>query len=163
MPNPIDSHADSRASKTRSGRCDYSHGGAELVDSVRPLWERLNAHHLANATDFADHYRSATFEGRKTQWLGKTLRVSLCRDGADPVGFCVGSIADGAGEIESLYVLPEYRGSGIGEALARDVVEWCESNGAAAMQVRVAAGNEAAHGFYRRLGFAPRFALLVKR
>lgn len=59
-------------------------------------------------------------------------------------------------EIDDLYVLPEARGQGVAKALITKVIEWCQSQGRAYIQVAITPAGEAAHGlqkFYKQLGF----------
>jgi ribosomal protein S18 acetylase RimI-like enzyme len=139
------------------------HGDEGLLDQTRLLWEALNRHHLALSTHFKTHYEGMTFEGRKADLLKKAsagkMRVDLAVDEktAQTVGYCVSSLnQDKAGEVESLFVDPNYRGLGVGGMLMRAALEWMDQEGAVAKTVEVAQGNEAAFGFYAKYGFLPR-------
>ena len=57
------------------------------------------------------------------------------------------------GSLSNLYVLPEYRGRGIGEELARRAMEWLRAvPGVEWLSVYVSNGNNAGP-FYERYGF----------
>jgi len=66
-------------------------------------------------------------------------------------GFVLWRIAADEAEILTLAVIP--RRQGIGTALMRAAIEAAGTAGAVAMYLEVAAGNEAALGLYRNLGF----------
>jgi ribosomal protein S18 acetylase RimI-like enzyme len=60
------------------------------------------------------------------------------------------------GEISDLYVSEDYRGQGIGSALARVAIDQLKERDLEHIEVRVMASNPAAE-FWRRLGFADDF------
>jgi GNAT superfamily N-acetyltransferase len=64
--------------------------------------------------------------------------------------------AAGRGEIDSMFVEPEWRGRGIGRDLVTRALAWLDVQGATARAVAVATDNAAAWVFYERLGFVPR-------
>jgi GNAT superfamily N-acetyltransferase len=57
--------------------------------------------------------------------------------------------------LESMRVVPEARGSGVGTALVRHFFAWARKNGAVQASVEAYAANEVALHFYARHGFAP--------
>ena len=38
--------------------------GRDEIDTIKSLWERLNAHHLSKSTHFKKHFSEFTFEKR---------------------------------------------------------------------------------------------------
>ncbi len=69
------------------------------------------------------------------------------------VGFAVGKVAAGVGELESVAVEGEERRRGVGRALCVAVMEWCRAGGAGTMELEVRAGSVGAIGLYEGLGF----------
>jgi ribosomal-protein-alanine N-acetyltransferase len=69
------------------------------------------------------------------------------------VGFAVGKVAAGVGELESVAVAGSARRRGVGRALCLAVVEWCRKQGAGTMELEVRAGSVGAIGLYEGLGF----------
>ena len=57
--------------------------------------------------------------------------------------------------LNSLWVLPEHRGSGVGALLVEDFVAWARERGAPNAIVTAFAANGAAQRFYERQGFGP--------
>ena len=99
----------------------FIHGDEVLLDQIRVLWEALNSHHLELSTNFKQHYQDMTFEKRKADLLKKAIagkmRVDLAVDEVigQNVGYCVSSLnQEKNGEVESIFVDSDYRGSGIG-------------------------------------------------
>lgn len=62
--------------------------------------------------------------------------------------------------VESLYVLPSYRGKGVGQALMERTKEWSIQMGAASIELTVWAFNEQARHFYDRMGLRPRYTAM---
>ena len=74
----------------------YLSGGKELLDQVRPLWEKLNVYHRQHATHFADQFDRLTFDVRKQKFLSDeaiTVRVDLVK-GKNMTGYIVGEQLD---------------------------------------------------------------------
>jgi ribosomal protein S18 acetylase RimI-like enzyme len=145
----------------------YTHGNQTLLDEIKPLWEMLNEHHLILSPYFKQHYQTITFEARKAELFKKTgknqMRIDLATDKAtnQHVGYIIASInKEKTGEIDSIFVNPNYRGFGIGDALMKKTLEWMDKKKVAAKIVEVSVGNEQAFGFYSRFGFYPRKTLL---
>lgn len=99
-------------------------------------------------------------EGGPTQlWVG-TL------DGAS-VGFAAArfvALADGRSlaAIDALYVLPEARGVGLGEALMDEILAWAVAGGAAAVDAVALPGDRVTKNFFERYGMTAR-AIQVHR
>lgn len=90
-----------------------------------------------------------------TCWLAEV-------DGA-PAGSLVGRINRESSlrpvrvaELESMFVRPEYRSSGVGAALVAEFFDWARERGAERAAVTAFAGNDRALEFYARHGFAPK-------
>jgi ribosomal protein S18 acetylase RimI-like enzyme len=141
--------------------------GAEGLDTIRPLWEKLRAHHAGLNWPFAAEIGRATFEPRKRELLDKSaggaLRVELATAGSHggPVAYCVSTLSgDNAGEIDSLYVDAEWRGRGIGSELVRRALAWLDAADARSKIVCVAQANRDALALYARFGFHPRTVVM---
>jgi ribosomal protein S18 acetylase RimI-like enzyme len=55
--------------------------------------------------------------------------------------------------LQELYVVPDLRGQGIGQALMEAVLESCRAHDAAWIELNTAESDEAARGLYEKLGF----------
>ncbi len=76
--------------------------------------------------------------------------VKICRNG-ETVGFYRLSFVDGEAELDDLYILPAFRGQGIGTS----VLEKCIAEVDTPMFLYVFRRNEGAIRLYKRFGFAP--------
>ncbi len=144
----------------------YISGNEELLDSIEPLWVELNKLHLEKSQYFKSLYTRNTFEARKKALLsaarkGHMLVVLAC-DKDLSVGYCVASLVEGIGEIDSLFVAENYRKQGIAKRLMNEALQWLETFNPVKIIVKVSVGNEDVFGFYARYGLLPRLAELQR-
>ncbi len=137
-----------------------SSGGLEVLDDIKELWEQLNVHHRDRAPHFSAVFARKTFADRKADILAHAaggLCVLLARDNAGKlIGYCVNTICEfRVGEIDSLFILPEYRGQGLGEILVERSVSWLNEQEVIKIFLEVSAGNEQVFEFYAKYGFYP--------
>jgi len=147
----------------------FVEGSAELLDKVGLLWKKLNIHHQTISTHFRDSMALMTFDQRKASWLSRTetgqlrIDIAVLRVPEEPIGYCVTTIDNDMGEIESLFVDEAYRKMGIGTVLMEKSLNWLEQNSITRKKLNVAVGNEQVLNFYRRFGFHPRAIILEQR
>lgn len=150
--------------------------GAERLDELEPLWETLRQHHHAvmpsygPLRDSGDSWRRrrANYE----EWLAQPGGfVLLAEQDHKVVGYALvapGSPSqtwaiESAATLETLVLLPEARGSGLGTALMDRVKEEVRAMGVTHLGLGVVAANEDAIRFYRRHGFEPAFLEMIAR
>jgi len=154
--------------KANKPKIKYTHGNETLLDQIKPLWEGLNEHNLILSPYFKQHYQTFTFEARKTDLLKKVaaqaqIRIDIAIDKTtiQPVGYIVSSMTkEKTGEIDSIFVTPNYQGFGIGDALMKKALAWMEKKNVDTKILEISIGNEQTLGFYSRYGFYPRKILL---
>ncbi|WP_408634775.1 GNAT family N-acetyltransferase [Paenibacillus zanthoxyli] len=66
------------------------------------------------------------------------------------------------GELDSIFVLQDYRGYGIGQELMTLSLDWLKTNSAKTIAISVLFGNDEALPFYEKFGFYPRTYVLTK-
>jgi len=149
---------------------EYTSTDITGVEHIRPLWEMLNFHHHARARAFRNVYSSWTFDDRKDYFLhlaaAGPFRIDLASDPATGryVGYCVSSISpEGAGEIESVFVIPAFRSLGTGTVLMENALAWLSAQNPVRIRVSVADGNEEVFLFYEKFGFFPRMTVLEQK
>jgi ribosomal protein S18 acetylase RimI-like enzyme len=144
--------------------------GEEVLDELRPLWLALKRHHGAMAPgegpvrddDDAWRHRRRLYG----EWITEPgAFVALARDaGGRPVGYAFVTLnGPGAtwprperfGYVESLVLLPEARGGGLGRELLRAVWDRVAELGGTEVRLGVIAANAPARQFYEALGFEP--------
>jgi ribosomal protein S18 acetylase RimI-like enzyme len=92
-----------------------------------------------------------TFE-RTQEWVEPYISRVATIDGAMVGAATAAVLADGEGELVSLYVLAAHHGSGVAQQLWDEVVEALRKRGCASMQIWVVANNPRAIRFYEKLG-----------
>lgn len=138
-------------------------GVEDINDSVKELWLQL-AREMFKIEGLV-----LPSEENANRWIGfvrKTLNsqkslLMLAKSGSGPVGFVYASISRDfpldvskpTGRIDDLYVLPDYRGRGIGEELVLKCLNKMRVAGVKAIRLRVLAENKAAMELYKKLDF----------
>jgi GNAT superfamily N-acetyltransferase len=138
------------------------------MDSVRIRrltgddWELLREIRFAALTDaplaFGSTYeRERTYDEAKwREWLRNAAVFIAERDG-QAIGIAAGMQFDDADRraLLSMWVRPDARGGGVGDRLVRTVIAWTRDEGAHALDLGVAEGNDPARRLYERHGFVP--------
>jgi ribosomal protein S18 acetylase RimI-like enzyme len=146
----------------------YIDGGAELLDTVGPVWNRLRMYHVRISKHFKKDIRGFGWKTRKKYLLdmakkGK-LRIDMVKYGRKYIGYCISSIDEKKqGEIESLYVDARHRNKKIGDKLMKKTLAWMDKYKVKTKHLGVVAGNERAFSFYKRFGFYPYVTKLVQK
>jgi GNAT superfamily N-acetyltransferase len=90
-----------------------------------------------------------------------TAEAVVARVGSDAVGFALWFhnystfLAQPGLYLEDLFVLPAWRGRGVGAALLRHLARVASEQGCGRMEWSVLNWNESAIGFYRKMGARP--------
>ncbi|MEJ7784122.1 MAG: GNAT family N-acetyltransferase [Solirubrobacteraceae bacterium] len=146
--------------------------GAEVIGELRPFWLAMVAHHAVVAPEMGPvRDDEDTWSRRREHYERQLARphafVLLARVGGRAVGYALVTIEeasptwsdpDGWAEIDSLALLPEARGQGIGEQMIERVQT---EVGDRELRLFAMAGNADALRFYERQGF--RTAIVVMR
>lgn len=138
------------------------------LDLIKRLWEKLRFHHKMRSKYFFQYYENISFESRKAELMKKAedgvIRVDIARDssGEELVGYCVSSIVDDIGEIDSIYVEESFRNEGIGDTLMKRSLYWLNNYGIENILVKLSAGNDDVLRFYSHYGFYPKHIILKK-
>ena len=123
------------------------------------LWREVRLRSLSDAPD--------AFGSRLDDWQGPNDREDRWRTRFDNVAFNAAALVDGcvvgtAGgmhrgadsvELISMWVAPEMRGTGVGDALVGAVVGWAASESIGSVVLAVRRGNRRAVALYERAGF----------
>ena len=134
------------------------------IFQIRPMWEKLNEWHGHLSTHFKDHFKTFSFEERIKQIENKkSFAIFVAQTEQELVGYCITSIESETGEIDSIYVNPEYRQKKIGERLLLKAESWLKSKHVVKYQISVVQGNESVFEFYSRQGYHPKCTVLEKK
>ncbi|HJT92273.1 MAG TPA: GNAT family N-acetyltransferase [Mycobacterium sp.] len=156
-------------------------GSTEDLDLVGPLWVAVHHRHAETMPDLAPYVSDdETWRVRRTLYeelLAKSdtlLLIAVIDDAA--VGYGLAHVvpvdetwipdtwATGSriGEIESLSVLPQYRGSGLGSELLNRLEEHLAAQGVDDLILGALAGNRDAIRLYERRGYRPTWLYLTR-
>ena len=147
-----------------NGEITFKIGDENILDDVKALWEELKQFHIEKSLDFKQNFMENTFQARKESFSDKIkngkifIVIAFHKD--CKIGYCISSIIKNTGEIDSLYVKPEYRKNRIGTKLIETSLDWIKSNNIKKIEINVAVGNEETFGFYSKFGFAPKTTIL---
>jgi ribosomal protein S18 acetylase RimI-like enzyme len=148
-------------------RVKYTQTDEQGLDLVAELWQKLLEYHKSLSQHFSGHFNKMTFRLRKEELLKKSregaMHIDLARDMNTGclVGYCISTISrERQGEIDSIYIEPDYRGSGIGDNLMKRALRWMDEQSVTKKVLGVGAGNEEVFAFYRRYSFYPRTTIL---
>ena len=141
------------------GACDIR----SLSAADWAIWREVRLRSLADAPD--------AFGSKLADWHGPNDREDRWRTRFDNVAFnAVAVIGDGhdvvgavggmhrsldTAELISMWVAPEVRGTGVGDALVEAVIGWASSEGLDRVVLAVRRVNAPAVALYARAGFVP--------
>jgi diamine N-acetyltransferase len=140
-------------------------GSWELLDRVEPLWNQQRDFHfrlapqwkLGMTREFADRRVALIAKGAAGHF------IALASIGNQDVGYGISTIDNkGRGELDSLFVDPEFRNQGIGDALMKVTLAWFAERAIEDIAIEAIACNEGAVRFYARYGYQPR-SIVMKR
>jgi ribosomal protein S18 acetylase RimI-like enzyme len=149
--------------------------GAERIDDLEPLWASLNLHHVEISPELRAlgevRTREASWRVRRAlyeEWLANDdAFVLVAQDDGRPVGYALvdfrgpeeaWATGERIAELQTLAVLPEHRGQGIGTQLVEAAFARLRALGVTEIEVATLANNAGAQRFYERLGLL-RFAV----
>lgn len=148
----------------------------DKIDAVEPLWNALQEHHVrvtpeldpqTPKRELADAWRIR--RSKYVRWLEdpETFFI-VAEDESGPVGYAFVTVGPGyaswktgerAGELETLSVLPEHRGRGVGAELIEAAWHRLEQLGIDDLAITTTKTNVDSHRFYERQGFNQIFVI----
>ena len=148
----------------------------EEIDVVEPMWNALQEHHVritpeldprTPGRELADAWRVR--RAKYVHWLEdpETFFV-VAEDERGPMGYAFVTVGPGyaswrtgdrAGVLETLSVLSDHRGGGVGAALIEAAWERLAELGIDDMAITTTKTNVDAHRFYERMGFSQGFVI----
>ena len=126
---------------------------------IRELWEQLNKLHEKDSTYFKDHFKNFTFEKRCEAFADvpdENFKILIARENSKIVGYCISSVKNFTGEIESIMIDNKYQKKGTGRAFIVKSKEWFRTKKCSKVIVSVASGHDDVYKFYEKMGFYPR-------
>ncbi len=135
----------------------------ERIDDIEPLWRELNAYHLEKSHFFKEYFFTFTFQERCKKLLARDqLKIFAAWEQHELVGYCLASVYNKAGEIDSIYIKPHVRGKSLGMKLMGAALSWLSGIGCTQITISVVEGNEEAIPFYEKFGFKVKSHMLQR-
>jgi GNAT superfamily N-acetyltransferase len=147
------------------------------VEQLRPLWLAMKNHHGEITPEWgpvrSDEDSWARRREDYVKWLQEPDAFCLIARAPDgtALGYALVTVNEGSpswpigrfGYIESISVLPEARGAGIGGALLSGVEDHRATLDVEHVELTVVAANAGARRFYEREGYAEAFVTMQRR
>jgi ribosomal protein S18 acetylase RimI-like enzyme len=152
----------------------------EQLTAVEPLWNALQEHHSeitpvlggrASKRELGESWRRR--RAKYERWLVDPEAFFLiAEDGDRPIGYAFVTVGSGyaawqtgdrLAELETLSVLPEHRGGGVGALLLETVWEQLAERGVDDLVITTAKTNLDSHRFYERHGFTQGFVVYYQK
>ena len=131
------------------------------INDIKFLWNELNSYHYEVSTHFKKYFEIFTFEKRIQELIKKEkLKIFVVEFEGQYIGYCIVTVNNGQGEVDSIYIQAEYRNNKLGEQLMRKTLEWFKAHQCNEIRIKVAEGNESVLEFYRKYGFFERFVVI---
>jgi ribosomal protein S18 acetylase RimI-like enzyme len=160
---------------------DIARGSAADLDALEPLWVAVHHRHVESMPELRPYVTDAeTWAASRAMYVEllarpDTVLLLAHADGA-LVGYGLAHVMEAGetwladtwvtgrrvGEIESLSVLPDLRGAGIGSALLDGLERALANDGVTDLVLGVLPGNDAARRLYERRGYRPTFLYLSR-
>jgi ribosomal protein S18 acetylase RimI-like enzyme len=156
-------------------------GTADDLRLVEPLWVAVHHRHGQSMPQLAPYVSDAQTWAIRSALYSELLAkpdtlLLLAFDGADAIGYGLAHVlaledtwvpdtwqtGQTIGEIESLSVLPEYRGTGLGSLLLDRLETHLRARGAHDLILGALPGNTDAIRLYERRGYQPSWLYLSK-
>ncbi len=160
---------------------DIRRGGAADLPLLEPLWVAVHHRHVESMPELAPYVDDATTWAVRSAFYAELLAkpdtvLLLASAGGALVGYGLAHVmavdetwaadtwvtGDRIGEIESLAVLPEHRGRGLGGRLLDGLEEALRDDGVNDLILGLLPGNTGAARLYERRGYRPTWLYLSR-
>lgn len=140
------------------------------ISRIEPLWQELIWVLAEKTTTFQTEFRNKEFLKRIAPYLEKItegyylINVVVDPDSGKDIGYCFSSITKNKiGEIDSLYVNPNYQGLQIGAMLMERAITFFDEHHTVKDIVQVSEGNEDVMSFYQKYNFTTRYYQMIRQ
>ena len=133
----------------------------DALDEVEALWLDLKEYQRSKTNHFHEHYLKVNFADRKADLKSKDAVKVIVAEANDistvgKIGFCIVSLDNGVGQIESLFVAEDSQRRGLGGVLLERGIRLLNEHKPKHIRLLVGEGNEDVVSFYKKYGFVKR-------
>ena len=130
------------------------------VSIIKEVWEKNRKFHEEISIFFKCLYSDIFFEDRINGFSSfdkEHIKITLAEDEdcGRVLGYCISTFEGNQGETQTLHVVEETRGTGIGKELMKRHIEWLKNNGCEDITISVSYDNNNTIKFYESMGFKP--------
>lgn len=128
------------------------------IGVIRELWEKNRLYHENTSEHFKESYHFINFDERMKAFDlndKETLKITVAKKNDKYIGYCISTIINDVGELQSLHIDESFRGNGAGMQLVTKHIEWLKEKHCKTIGVTVSQENHNTIMFYKRLGFFP--------
>lgn len=128
------------------------------IEVIKDLWEKNRQYHEDTSEYFSEAYESISFDEKIKGFGGfheDMLKITIAQENEEYIGYCISTIVEGRGELQSIHVDETKRGLGSGKKLAFEHIQWMKENNCKVIGVTVSQENQSTINFYKSLGFYP--------
>ena len=134
------------------------------INDIKSLWKGLNSYHYEVSTHFKKNFKILTFEQQTQELMKKDkLRIFVAESEDKHIGYCIFTVNNGQGEVDSIYIQAEYRNEKLGEQLMNKALERFKAHQCNEVAIYIAEGNESVLPSYRKFGFFERFVVMQNK
>ena len=163
------------------GGVSIAFGGAADLELLRPFWLALHRIHQEADPELAPHVSDETSWSRRRALYEHCLEspdafLLLVRRDGDLIGYAMVAVepdgdvlwsdtwevGDKVAELETMYLVPEERGRGLGGLLLDTVEAELESRGIRDLAIGAVPGNSGALRFYERRGYRQTWTIVTR-
>ena len=128
------------------------------IELIKNLWEKNRQYHEDTSEYFGELYRFTNFDERIkafSKFDNETMKITVIKSNGKYAGYCISTIINGKGELDSLHIDESYRGKGMGKKLVTKHIDWMKEKNCKVIGVTVSQENESTIKFYKKLGLYP--------
>ena len=141
---------------TPNSRLTYRDINFDEIQLIKNLWEKNREFHINISSSFHFLYRDIVFEDRMKPFENMNqdnLKITIAQENDIVIGYCLSTINDYEGQMNTIHVQEEARGRGIGQKLMERHLKWMKEKECLNISLHVSCENENTIAFYEGFGF----------
>ena len=141
---------------TPNSRLTYRDINFDEIQLIKNLWEKNREFHINISSSFHFLYRDIVFEDRMKPFENMNqdnLKITIAQENDIVIGYCLSTINDYEGQMNTIHVKEEARGRGIGQKLMERHLKWMKEKECLNISLHVSCENENTIAFYEGFGF----------
>ncbi|MBP2028663.1 ribosomal protein S18 acetylase RimI-like enzyme [Acetoanaerobium pronyense] len=126
------------------------------IQIIKDIWEKNRDFHINISSFFNFLYEKLVFEDRMKPFESMNkdnLKITIAQQNDIVIGYCLSTINDYEGQMNTIHVKEEARGRGIGKKLMERHLKWMKEKECLNISLHVSCENENTIAFYEGFGF----------